>query len=223
MNEENSTVVGPLILTLWFILIYLSTLLVRQKWPKQQEWIRKIVHVGMGPVILIAWITNIERNTALITSIFATLAIVLNYRLSLIPAIEDLDRKSYGTIAYGITFTILLWLCWPKENSAIIAGVMVMAFGDGLAGFLGSTYPSPSWKIWGQRKSLIGTISMALISGLVLTILSSFNISSPTNGSIVALLAISTILEQLAISGFDNFIIPVVISFLWQFWTPVLL
>ena len=40
-------------------------LLVRRRWPEQREWSRKLVHIGTGPVVLLAWALQIERGIAL--------------------------------------------------------------------------------------------------------------------------------------------------------------
>ena len=37
-----------------------------------------------------------------------TVVTTINHQWRFIPAVEDVDRNSYGTIAYGITITTLL-------------------------------------------------------------------------------------------------------------------
>nr|YP_009530642.1 hypothetical protein PMNZ_388 [Paulinella micropora]AXY63331.1 hypothetical protein PMNZ_388 [Paulinella micropora] len=215
-SSLNIVILGLILLTAWFLILYLAGIVLYQKWPYQKEWMRKLLHIGTGPVILIAWITSIPRTINLGIGILTISSILVNYRLMLIPIIEAIDRRSYGTLAYGLAVTILLWFYWPKEPTSIMAGLMVMGFGDGLAGLLGSTFSSPCWRVWGQRKSIIGTLTMLLVSIMVLVILSTFS-SMPINyKGIINLAVIATILEQLAISGWDNLIIPLVISYLWQ-------
>jgi len=215
-SSLNSIVLGLILLTAWFLILYISGMVLYQKWPYQKEWMRKLLHIGTGPVILIAWITSIPRTINLGIGILTILGILVNYRLMLMPTIEAIDRRSYGTLAYALAVTILVWLYWPKEFTAIMAGLMVMGFGDGLAGLLGSTFSSPCWRVWGQRKSIIGTVTMFVVSIMVLVILSTLS-SIPINyRGIMNLAVIATILEQLAISGWDNLIIPLIISYLWQ-------
>ena len=83
-------------------------LVVRRHWPEQREWSRKVVHIGTGPVVLLAWWLQIDRAIALPAAALVTLATALNHRFRLLPAVEDVGRHSYGTIAYGGSITLLL-------------------------------------------------------------------------------------------------------------------
>ena len=145
-----------------------------------------------------------------------TAALIINYRLRLIKSIENVDRKSFGTIAYGISITSLIFLFWSNNPSAATAGALVMAFGDGLAGLIGRNIDSSQWIILGQRKSLIGTLSMYLVTAIVL---SSISHVTDINFEIVDILIISslaTILEQLSPLGIDNITVPIGVALSWK-------
>nr|AUG32380.1 hypothetical protein PLO_384 [Paulinella longichromatophora] len=221
LSNLTNLLMGLILLTLWFLLVGIAGVVLSRRWPNQKEWTRKLIHIGMGPVILIAWIAAIPRIISLGIGIVTTFGIFLNYKLQLVSVIEDINRHSYGTISYGLAVTTLLWLYWPNEPTSIVAGLMVMGFGDGFAGLLGSTFSSPSWKVWGQRKSVIGTFTMLSVSILVLLIISSFSPAHISYKQIVDLSIIATMLEQIAIIGLDNFIVPLVISYLWQICVPL--
>ena len=149
-----------------------------------------------------------------------TLMAAVNHRIRVLPAIEDVGRHSYGTIAYGASITTLLWLYWPAEPAAVAAGVLVMALGDGLAGLLGPLLQSPSWRVWGQRKSLVGTGAMAAGSLAVLLLVqrlaAAAGLAHPSLGSLLAITAAAVLLEQAAVAGIDNFSVPVASGWLWH-------
>jgi phytol kinase len=151
----------------WLGLLSALAIWVRGRWPEQREWSRKVVHIGCGPVMLIAWAWGIERWIAVTAAVVITLLAALNHRMRVLPAIEDVNRHSYGTIAYGASISLLLLLFWDRQPIAAVAGVLVMAIGDGLAGLLGPLVTSPSWQVFQQRRSLVGTAVMALASLLV--------------------------------------------------------
>jgi phytol kinase len=139
--------------------------------------------------------------------------------------VEDVGRPSYGTVAYGASITVLLALFWPAQPAAVAAGVMVMAFGDGLAGLLGPLIRSPSWSLWGQRKSVVGTGAMAIASAAVLGVLWGLPVSGVAGtdlagwgaaAAIALITAVAVGLEQLSAYGIDNLTVPVAVSLLWS-------
>lgn len=209
---------GCLAVGVWLTLLSLSALVVRDRWPEQHEWSRKVVHIGSGPVVLIAWALGIDRLIAIPTAAAVTLLTALNHRVWVLPAIEDVDRNSYGTIAYGASITLLLALWWPDHRAAVAAGVLVMALGDGLAGLLGPLIPSPSWSVLGQRRSLVGTAAMALATGMVLVLLAanSGGGGAPSLPAIAAITAIAVMLEQVSSGGIDNLTVPIAVAALWR-------
>ena len=210
---------GATAIAVWLTMLSGLAIVVRRRWPMQPEWSRKLVHIGAGPVVLLAWWLGIDRVIAIAAAGAITLIAAMNHSLRLLPAVEDVGRQSYGTIAYGASITCLLWLFWPWEAAAVAAGVMVMACGDGLAGLLGPAIASPSWTVLGQRKSVVGTGVMAVASLgvlLVLRQLSALHGDHPSLEVIAAIALAAVLLEQCAIAGLDNFTVPMVVGGLWN-------
>ncbi len=207
----------------WLILVCSLALLVRRHWPDQPEWSRKVVHIGTGPVLLIAWALAIDRRIALPAAGLVTLLAALNHRIRVLPAIEDVDRRSYGTIAYGATIVLLLMLWWPDHPAAVAAGVLVMACGDGLAGLIGPMWPSAQWQVLGQKRSLLGTSTMALASLGALILVRQLALASgeaaPHLVNLATVAMIATALEQVAWLGVDNLCVPLAVAGLWRWWS----
>ncbi len=204
----------------WLTLLAALALEVRRRWHGRREWSRKLVHIGTGAVLPIAWLFGIDQAIALPAAALVTLLAALNHRVGVLPAIEDIDRHSYGTIAYGASITLLLWLYWPQQPAAATAGVLVMAFGDGLAGLLGPWIPSTSWRVCGQRKSLVGTAAMAGASLALLLLLRAValvqQLPAPTPWALVAVAAVAVLLEQWSLLGIDNLTVPLAVGGLWS-------
>jgi len=171
-------------------------------------------------VVPIAWACGIDRLIAVPAAGAITLVAAFNHRFRLLPAIEDVGRASYGTIAYGASITLLLLLFWPGHPTAVAAGVLVMAVGDGLAGLLGPLLASPSWRIWGQRKSIVGTGAMALGSLAMLLLVRQLAVAAglphPGPAALLAIATVAVALEQVAVMGLDNFTVPLATGWLWQ-------
>jgi phytol kinase len=195
-------------------------LAVRARWPQQREWSRKLVHIGAGAVLPIAWGAGIPRGIAVACAGTVTLLALLNHRRRVLPAIEDIDRPSYGTVAYGASITLLLWAGWPERAAAACAGVLVMALGDGLAGLVGPMAASPSWTVLSQRRSLLGTGVMAAASLASLAALAAFcrsqGLPAPGALEVLAMAASAVLLEQIAVGGLDNLTVPLGVAALWQ-------
>ncbi|QNI80797.1 phytol kinase [Synechococcus sp. RS9909] len=207
---------GPIAILLWMAMVVAGAVLCRRLRPNQRELSRKIVHIGTGAVVPLAWFFEIPFVVALPVAAVITVVTTINHQWRFIPAVEDVDRNSYGTIAYGIAITTLLLLFWPTRADAVSAGVLVMALGDGLAGLIGRNVASPKWVLFGQTKSSVGTMTMAVVSGLVLIGLARWSGADLSLPAALGMVAMATGLEQLSWSGLDNLSVPLSVGVLWS-------
>ena len=180
------------------------------------ELSRKIVHIGTAATIPMAWAFGLSKSLIVSCGIVITTLTLINRRWGLLTSIEDIGRRSFGTSAYGLSITVLVALLWPERTDAVTAGILVMGIGDGCAGLIGRRLNSPRWTLFGQTKSLAGTATMAIGSGLCLIVLA---FSTQTQMSTPALLLISgsaVVLEQFSFAGIDNLSVPIGVALLWQ-------
>jgi len=204
------------IILLYLFLIFLISIVFKKFNKESKEILRKIIHIGIGPLIPIAQSLKIDQNSALIfTGIISSLVLV-NYNYKLFPTIEDVERKSYGTIFYCLSLFILIWFFWDKDPYALIAGFFIMTFGDGLAGLIGKSFNSKNWIIFKQKKSLFGTLTMFLAS---LIVVCSIGYAQQKNINInyFAIAFLASVLEQFSVFGIDNFIVPISSAFYFNF------
>ena len=200
----------------WLAIVFVMALFCKKKFPNKQELTRKIIHIGTGPIIPLAWWLNISREFAIGIASIITIVLFINHQIRLFGAIEDIQRKSYGTTAYGLSITLLLICFWPKHASAVTAGILVMAFGDGFAGLIGREVKSKKWHILGQQKSFAGTLTMFLVGGSVLIVISLITSQpfEPLNLFIISCLAV--LLEQISWWGIDNLTVPIGVALSWR-------
>ncbi len=196
-------------------MVILIAVLTHKRWPDHQELPRKIIHIGTGAVVPMAWFFAIPTLLAIPFAVLVTLAIAINHRWRIVPAVEDVDRNSYGTVAYGLAITTLLILFWPGRADAVCAGLLVMALGDGLAGLVGRSVNSTRWTVLGQTKSVAGTLTMALVSTLVLVGLMLAYRNAIAWGVAVGISVMATVLEQVSPAGVDNLSVPLLVSLGW--------
>jgi len=196
---------------IYIVFIFLISKLFKNFYPNNQELLRKIIHIGMGPLIPLAKLLEIEQSAAQYFAGGISILIIVNYIYKLFPIIEDIDRKSFGTFFYCFSLLILISLFWEEDPLALTAGFFVMTFGDGLAGLIGKNFKSKSWKIFNQKKSILGTTTMFFISLLVVSILGTTN-NIDFNYYYFGIAFIATLLEQISIIGIDNFSVPIITS-----------
>ena len=201
--------ISLIVIALWIITIIVISFLCKKYFPKKQELSRKIVHIGTGPVIILAWLFEIPKSIAFFSALLITIVLGINYQYRLLPAIEDIERKSFGTVAYGISITLLLLIFWPQYASFISIGVLSMAFGDGLAGLIGKSINSPKWSVLGQSKSIAGTLTMLTVVAITTGTISSINNLNIQPLEIILISLIATFLEQISPWGIDNITVPI--------------
>ena len=200
---------------IYLIVVFSISIIFKKFNPENKEVIRKIIHIGIGPLIPIAKYLKIDQISALIFTGIIALLISLNYKYKLFPTIEDVNRKSFGTLFYCFSLFILIFLFWNKDPLSLIAGFLIMTFGDGLAGLIGKSFNSVSWVIFNQKKSLLGTLTM-FITSLILVCLLGYSQQFSFNINYFTIAFIATLVEQFSILGIDNFIVPISSAFLFN-------
>ena len=133
------------IILLYLFSIFLISIVFKKFNKDSREVVRKIIHIGIGPLIPIAQFLKINQNSALIFTGIVSLMVFINYNYKLFPTIEDFERKSYGTLFYCLSLFILIYIFWDKDPYALISGFFIMTFGDGFAGLIGKSFKSKSW------------------------------------------------------------------------------
>ena len=204
------------VILLYLFSIFLISIVFKKFNKDSREVVRKIIHIGIGPLIPIAQFLKINQNSALIFTGIVSLMVFINYTYKLFPTIEDVERKSYGTLFYCLSLFILIYLFWDKDPYALISGFFIMTFGDGLAGLIGKSFNSKSWIFFKQKKSLYGTITMFLTSLIVVCSIG-YSQQNSLNLNYFTIAFIATFLEQFSILGIDNFIVPISSALFFNF------
>ena len=204
------------VILLYLFLIFLISIVFKKYNEDNKEIVRKIIHIGIGPLIPIAQFLKINQNSALIFTGIVSLMVFINYNYKLFPTIEDVERKSYGTLFYCLSLFILIYLFWDKDPYALISGFFIMTFGDGLAGLIGKSFNSKSWIFFKQKKSLYGTITMFLTSLIVVCSIG-YSQQNSLNLNYFTISFIATLLEQFSVLGIDNFIVPISSALFFNF------
>ncbi|MBD2168033.1 phosphatidate cytidylyltransferase [Calothrix membranacea FACHB-236] len=199
------------IAAVWVLFILAIAWGVNRSANKEPEIVRKIVHIGTGNVILLAWWLNIPAIVGITASILASAVTLLSYRLPILPGINSVGRQSLGTFFYSLSFGILIGCFWYLQQPQYAAlGILVMTWGDGFAALIGQRFGKHKYKVFGSQKSWEGSLTMTLVSYLVSSLVllgSQGNIwQTWVLSLVVAVLA--TALEAFSFLGIDNLTVP---------------
>jgi phytol kinase len=176
------------------------------------EITRKIVHIGAGHVILLAWWLNTPTWMGLVASAIFSGVALFSYRYPILPGINGVGRRSLGTFFYAVSIGLLTALFWPIGQPQYAAlGILVMTWGDGLAALVGQNFGRHPYKVLGNQKSWEGSLTMAIASFIVCLLILGFTAGfTGTVWGIAAVVAIfATLLETLSFYGLDNLVVPV--------------
>jgi len=195
----------------WVSLILLIAGLVNRLAKDDPEIVRKIVHIGTGNVILLAWWLNIPASVGITASILASAVTLLSYRFPILPAINSVGRKSFGTFFYSVSIGVLVAWFWHLQQPHYAAlGILIMAWGDGLAALIGQRFGKHKYKVFGRQKSWEGSLAMTIASYIVSSL-----ILLSVEGNIwqtwvisLAVALVATGLETFSVVGIDNLTVP---------------
>jgi phytol kinase len=200
------------IVGIWLGAIGLTAEWLHRRKTTSAETVRKVVHIGAGNVILFAWWFALPAWMGIAASVFFSVVTYLSYRVPILSSINGIGRKSLGTFFYAVSIGILIaWFWTIQQPQYAVLGVLIMTWGDGMAALVGQRFGKHPYKLWGIQKSWEGSLTMAVVSFIV----SSLILLSLLGGTwqlvvislIVALAA--TGLEAFSKYGVDNLTVPV--------------
>ncbi len=194
--------VGTIVLTAELLHRYTTT-------PPEQ--VRKVVHIGTGNVILLAWLLQLPAWVGIVSAVLAGIVTLVSYRLPILPGVNSVGRKSLGTFFYAVSIGVVSAVFWPIQLPYYgVIGILIMAWGDGLAAIIGQKYGKHPYTIFGNTKSWEGTLTMLGVSytivALVLLNVQGNIWQTWVVGIPVAIAA--TAVESIAQWGLDNLTVP---------------
>ena len=172
---------------------------------------RKIVHIGTGNIILLAWWFDIPASIGIGCAIVASGVTLLSYRLPILPGINSVGRRSLGTFFYDVNIGILIDCFWYlKQPQYAALGIMVMAWGDGLAALIGQRFGQHKYQILGAEKSWEGSLTMFLASFTVILLILIGVQGNFWQTWVISLVVavVATGLESFSLLGIDNLTVP---------------
>lgn len=199
-----------------FIVLYLGILVGiaegLNRWSQvNPEWTRKIVHIGSGNVVLLAWWFSLPTWMGIVAAIIAAIVTLCSYYFPILPGVNSVGRKSFGTFFYAVSLGVLFACFWRIHQPQYVAiGMSIMAWGDGLAAIVGQKWGKHQYRVWGVTKSWEGSLTMAVVSYSAVFFVLLAIVGSIWQIYAIALVVaiIATFLEAFSKLGIDNLTVP---------------
>jgi phytol kinase len=174
---------------------------------------RKLVHITvMAFVAFWPWIMSWKAIQLL--GISMVIVLLINRQVKVLHYLGGIRQQTYGDIFLALTITTTALITNEKIFFAI--ALLHVAFADGLAAIIGTKFGRKTrYKIFGQTKSIIGSMAFWVTSLFILgvVLLAAHNLI-PFNHYAILLIVlppILTVTENLAVYGMDNLAVPILV------------
>ena len=184
-----------------------------------EEESRKLVHILLSNWVLLAIaVYRSVWGVCILPACFILLN-YLSYRKGIFPMIERKEDNSLGTVWYAVSLFLLCFAGYSMNMPWIAAcGMLGMGYGDGLGALVGKRWGKLRFPNIHSSKSLEGTFTVMLCSGLAVWIVcAAYAPNLNPNFALYAALASSVpaaAIELFTPFGLDNLTLPLGISFI---------
>jgi len=193
-----------------FLVLCASELWWRKRQP-DSELSRKFVHLTVGSFVAF-WPFFMSWNQIRLLSLGFVVVVLISKWLNIFQAIHSVQRPTWGEMYFALVVGLLTFITHSKGIYA--ASLLQMSVADGMAAIVGVEYgikKSKGYRVFGHPKTIVGTITFFLISLAIL-----FGYSADTMRlawvGVLGLAAGATILENLAVAGLDNLLVPLFVA-----------
>jgi phytol kinase len=209
----------------WLGLVFLASEILH-RFKQDPELVRKVVHIGTGHVLLIAWWLQIPTWLCVSAGVTFTAIALASHHTNILPMLNDVGRKTYGVFYYALSITVLVGLLWDHHPQYAVIGVMVMSWGDGMAALIGKRFGKHTFIYMGNKRSLEGSLAMFVTSLIVMLgiFASGHSLSARDIGVAIPVAAIAAMLEAFSPGGTDNLSVPLAsasLSYFLQIYTLI--
>lgn len=194
------------------VILFVSEFLWRTSLFKSAETPRKLVHIAVG-VFIAFWPKLMSFRWIQVLSILLFFAVYASKKFHIFRSIHSVRRPTYGELLFPLG--VFVAATFATSGWIYLAAVLHLSLADGLAAIVGVHYSKTfSYKIFGQKKTLIGTATFYLTSLFI--ILSTMLLDPAAYGPNMYLALIflplgTTFIENIGIYGTDNILVPIAV------------
>ncbi len=187
------------------------------------DFTRKVIHIGVG---MMSWGLHFlfDNPWFFVVACLAFVVInLLDWKYGLIASMASADDSNLGTVYFPFAAGVVALLFW-ETPPLMVAALMPLTWGDGLAPVVGKLYGRHPYYIHKHKRTLEGSLGF-FVAGFIFTWLALWVIPGmPVISPMAALLPafiitfVTTIVEAVSIWGLDNLTITAVSIGILAFW-----
>ncbi len=193
------------------LILIVSEFLVRKK-ILQGESARKFVHIVAGTFIA-SWAFFLDVRQIQILSGVLFVGVLVSKLLNIFGSVHGVVRKTWGELFFALS--IGLTITFAQSSWVYTAAILHMSLADGLAAVIGTKFGKrTSYTVFGQYKTLVGTVTFYIVSAVIigwLVLFSPADVSNQAWLAIVWIPLLASVTENVAAGGFDNIAVPMVV------------
>jgi phytol kinase len=200
-----------IIIVLLVILILL--LIVEYLWRIKNyhtELTRKFIHITVGSFVAF-WPYFLHWDQIDLLALGFLVVIVISRLATIFSSIHSINRRTIGDLLFALVIPVVALI--THDRLIFTIAILHLSLADGVAAVVGTRYGKKHrYKVFGQYKSIVGTVAFWLCS---LTLITIFMIITNTNDAwlkIIWLPLIATAMENIGVYGTDNILVPVLIA-----------
>ena len=213
-----------LIICFLYIFIVIGTAEGLRRWKGySSSFTRKVIHIGVGMMIWIVPYLFTSPWPFVFASAFFAVLNLFDYKFGFFSAMASSDKSNLGTVYFPIAAAVVALVFW-EQPPLMVAAVMPLTWGDGLASVVGKKYGRHIYHIHTSTRSIEGSagffIACFFFTWLALWLVEGLPNLTPM-AAILPALAVTIaarIAEAISIWGLDNLTITAVTIIILQVW-----
>lgn len=211
-----------LIVIITFTVLWIIAEYVIYKLRGDNETSRKALHIIHGVGLTVAAFVIPLHIVAVVEFVFLLMVLIgkfiYSHHLKYIGPLQYLSklyrvgRLSYGEFFFPISAIFAAFLAQSKWE--FIGAMLILGLADAAAALVGKRYgKTTAYKVFGQTKSLVGSVAFWIVTLIILTgfiVFSGVPIEGATFGALLWFPVLLTLTENVGVYGSDNLLIPLV-------------
>ncbi len=205
------------IIPLLLVYAYVATLvLISENLIKTEFLARKFLHIMVGNIVfLLPFFESREVMAFLAAFPFVILTFLMTpYSPVKLGSRTTISGHYLGLFYYSIAWTILAYFLFHRMD-AISLGIVAMSYGDAFASIVGVHHGKKKFKVFGDTKSLEGSLAMLLTCIVMFSIVSLYY-TSKVEPILFLFAVLATFFEAITPKGLDNLSVSLSVAFLYS-------
>lgn len=195
----------------------------RHKFGLTSDFTRKIIHIGVG---MLSWALPFLFSQPwpfIVGALAFALLTFLDWRFKFFAAMASSSRSNLGTVYFPLVACVVIYLFWDYPP-LMVAALMPMTWGDGLAPIIGNKYGRHRLPIKDSTKTIEGSIGFFLAAlmatWLALWLMPGAPELTLAQSFLPALIvaSLTSLVEAISIWGLDNITVTAAAAYVLAQW-----